>query len=216
MRKMSEILKIDPIHPEDDLIAIAAQLLQKGGVIAYPTETVYGIGCSAFNAEAVNRIYRLKNRDPSKALILIAADIIQISELVETIPEQAEKLIESFWPGPLTLVFKASSRLQEFAFRKSKTIAVRIPDCAICLALLKSCGFPLVSTSANLSGEPEATTAKEVADTFGDQLDMIIDGGRTPSRAPSTVVDITRTPVRIIREGAISALEINAVLEIIK
>ena len=213
---MSKIIKIDPKDPEDDLISMAARILQKGGVIGYPTETVYGIGCNAYNAEAVNRIYKLKNRDPSKALILIAADIIQISELVEIIPEQAERLMENFWPGPLTLVFNASARLQDFAFRKSKTIAVRIPDCNICLALLKSCGFPLVSTSANRSGEPEATSADRVAQIFGDELDLIIDGGQTPSQRPSTVVDVTRTPARIIREGAISALEINTVLEISK
>jgi L-threonylcarbamoyladenylate synthase len=124
-------------------------------------------------------------------------------------------LIEEFWPGPLTLVFKVSTRLKEFAFRNLETIAIRIPDCAICLALLKVCGFPIVSTSANKSGGPDATIAERVRETFGDNLDLIIDGGETPSRTPSTIVDITRTPARIVREGAISALEVKTVLEII-
>lgn len=207
------VLKIDPHQPEPDLIGIAAKVLMRGGVIGYPTETVYGIGCSAFNGDAVNRVYDLKNRDRSKALILIAADVLQISDLVESIPEAAERLMEAFWPGPLTLVFEASSRLPDFAFRKSKTIAVRIPDCSICLGLLKVCGFPIVSTSANRAGQDPATAAEGVVTAFGQELDLIIDGGKTPMPIPSTVVDIMRTPARILREGAISALEINTVLD---
>ena len=156
----------------------------------------------------------MKGRDRQKAMILIAADLLQVNDLVENIPPVAEVLIENFWPGPLTLVFDASSRLQEFAFKKSKTIAVRVPDSPISLALLKACGFPLVSTSANKSGGAEATNAQEVIKNFGKELDVIVDGGETPSRIPSTVVDITKTPLKIIREGAISVLEINTVLEI--
>ena len=211
---MKKLIKINPKHPETDLISKVARILESGGVIGYPTETVYGIGCSAFNADSVNRIYDLKQRDKSKALILIAADVIQVGELVEDIPPAAELLIDNFWPGPLTIVFNASQRLQEFAFRKSKTIAVRIPDSTISLAMLKSCGFPLVSTSANRSGESDTTNAQDVLKIFGDELDLIIDGGETPAQMPSTVVDITRSPVKIIREGAISSLEINTVLEI--
>ncbi|NIA29989.1 MAG: threonylcarbamoyl-AMP synthase [Actinobacteria bacterium] len=210
---MCKILKINPLEPEADLIGQAARILQGGGVIGYPTETVYGIGCNAFDAEAVNRIFQLKHRDRSKAMILIAADLLQISDLVENIPESAERLMENFWPGPLTMVFKSSQFLKAFAFRKSKTIAVRIPNGAICLSLLKTCDFPIVSTSANRSGEPDATTADELITTFGNDLDLIIDGGRTPSKAPSTVVDLTRNPPRILREGIISVLEINTVLK---
>jgi L-threonylcarbamoyladenylate synthase len=212
---MVEIIKIDPEKPEQDKIHRAASILINNGVIGYPTETIYGIGCNAFNSQAVNRIYDLKSRDRGKALILIAADVIQISDLVETIPEHAERLIENFWPGPLTIVFNASSRLQEFAFRKSKTIAVRIPDSKICLSLLKICGFPIVSTSANKSGESAASHAQDVQAIFGEQLDAIIDGGPAPSTVPSTVVDITKEPARIVRVGSISALEINTVLEAI-
>jgi L-threonylcarbamoyladenylate synthase len=212
---MVEIIKINPEKPEQEKIQQAATILLNNGVIGYPTETVYGIGCNTFNAHAVNRIYELKNRDRSKALILIAADVIQISDLVETIPVQAEKLIEIFWPGPLTIVLNASPRLQEFAFRKSKTIAVRIPDSKICLSLLKICGFPIVSTSANKSGESAAANAQEVEAIFGAQLDAIIDGGLAPSKVPSTVVDLTREPARIVRVGSISALEINTVLDAI-
>ncbi len=195
------------------MIEQAAEVLIRGGVIGYPTETIYGIGCSAFDAKAVDRIYQLKNRDRRKAMILVAGDIIQVSELVKSIPEAAEKLIENFWPGPLTIIFEASSRVKEFAFGKSKTVAVRIPACTICLELIRETGFPLVSTSANVSGQPAGTTAQQGAEAFGDQLDLIVDGGRTPETVPSTLVDITRTPARIVRQGAISNLEINTVLE---
>lgn len=210
---MNNLISINPKRPEHPFIEQVADVLIAGGIIGYPTETIYGIGCSAFDAEAVERIYRLKGRDRQKTMILIAGDIVQVSELVKSIPVSAEKLIDSFWPGPLTLIFEASSRLHEFAFGKSKTIAVRIPDCTICLELIRETGFPLVSTSANISGQDAAVAAQQVAEAFGDQLDVIIDGGPSPERAPSTLVDITRTPARIVRRGAISDLEINTVLE---
>ncbi len=210
---MSNVIKIDPEHPEHHLIERVADVLVGGGVIGYPTETIYGIGCNAYDEKAVERIYQLKGRDRQKAMILVAGDIVQVSELVESIPSAAEKLIENFWPGPLTIVFNTSSRLKDFAFGKSKTIAIRIPDCAICLDLIRATGFPLVSTSANLSGQPAGVDAKQVAAAFGDQLDVIIDGGRTRESVPSTLVDITRTPARIVRQGAVSDLEINTVLE---
>jgi len=210
---MSNVIPVNPQHPEHHLIEKVAEVLNAGGIIGYPTETIYGIGCSAFDAKAVERIYQLKGRDRQKAMILVAGDIVQVSELVKSIPSSAEKLIENFWPGPLTIIFETSSRLNEFAFGKSKTVAVRIPACTICLELIRETGFPLVSTSANISGREAGTTAEQVAEAFGDQLDIIIDGGATPESVPSTLVDITRTPARIVRKGAISNLEINTVLE---
>ncbi|MDZ7725851.1 MAG: L-threonylcarbamoyladenylate synthase [candidate division KSB1 bacterium] len=207
------IIKINQKTPEHGKIERAAQVLINGGVIGYPTETVYGLGCNAYNSHAVERIYKLKQRDRRKALILIAGDIMQISDMVETIPESAERLINNFWPGPLTLIFESSSRIREFAFGRSKTVAIRIPDSLICQELIKETGFPLVSTSANRSGEPAATTAQQVKKVFQSEIDLIIDGGKTFETTPSTLVDITKTPARIVREGAISSLEINTVLE---
>ncbi|MBN1480223.1 threonylcarbamoyl-AMP synthase [candidate division KSB1 bacterium] len=211
---MCDIIKINPVNPEHHLIELVADVLNHAGVIGYPTETVYGIGCNAFNVQPVERIIRMKQRNPNKAMILIAGDTVQVSELVTSIPEEAEKLIDNFWPGPLTIVFEASSRQKEFAFGHSRTVAIRIPDCIICLELIKETGFPLVSTSANISGQPAATSAEQVAAAFGSQLDIIVDGGPSPQNIVSTVVDITQTPPRIVRYGAISALEINTVLQI--
>ena len=207
------VLKINQTSPEHEKIERAAEILVQGGVIGYPTETVYGLGCDAYNSKAVERIFRLKQRDRRKALILIAGDIMQISDMVETIPEAAERLINNFWPGPLTLIFESSSRIKDCAFGRSKTVAIRIPDSLICQELIKETGFPLVSTSANRSGEPASTTAQQVQSVFQSELDLIIDGGPTSETIPSTLVDITRTPARIVREGAISSLEINTVLK---
>ena len=184
-----------------------------GRLFIHPTDTIYGLGCNAYDSQAVERIYKLKQRDRRKALILIAGDIMQISDMVETIPESAERLINNFWPGPLTLIFESSSRIREFVFGRSRTVAIRIPDSLICQELIKETGFPLVSTSANRSGEPAATTAQQVKRVFQSELDLIIDGGKTFETTPSTLVDITKTPARIVRAGAISSLEINTVLE---
>lgn len=212
---MENIIHINPRKPEPHLIRQAAKVLIEGGIIGYPTETVYGIGCNALDAAAVDRIYDLKGRDRSKAMIVIAGDILQVRELVKDIPPAAEKLIDNFWPGPLTIIFDAVEKVAAVFRSGHNTIAVRIPDSRICLSLIRQTGFPLISTSANPSGEPPATTAEEVAAAFGNQLDLIIDGGPTPSRTPSTVVDVTRTPVRIVRQGAVSALEIRTVLDTI-
>ena len=210
---MTELITINSNKPEEDLINRAARVLKNGGVIGYPTETVYGIGCNIYHSDAVSRIYQIKKRRHNKAFILIVADSLQVQDVAAEIPESAEKLMENFWPGPLTLVLKASKSLQQTEFRRVTTIAVRIPDCAICLTLLKSCGFPIVSTSANLSGQPAATTAPQVLSLFSSTLDLVIDGGKTPGTIPSTIVDVTQNPVKIEREGAISKLEINTVLE---
>jgi L-threonylcarbamoyladenylate synthase len=212
---MSDIIKIDTLTPDPVSLKQITRVLVRGGVIGYPTETVYGLGCNATETNAVNRIYRLKQRDRGKAMIIIAADTIQIYDLVATVPETADRLIDNFWPGPLTIVFEASLELLQTDYWFSKTVAVRIPASPFCLELLKMCGFPIVSTSANRRGQSEATTLQQVIDAFGDDLDLFVDGGRTPSNKPSTVVDITQTPARILREGAISALEINTVLDIL-
>jgi len=213
MNAITEILKIDPVKPQEALVGRAVRVLKNGGVIGYPTETVYGIGCNFFHQEAVDRIYAMKKRRHDKAFILIVADPLQVRDVVAEIPESAERLMENFWPGPLTIIFKSAPHLQRSEFRRSKTIAVRIPDCRICLALLKGCGFPIVSTSANLNQQTPADTAGEVLALFDKKLDLIIDGGRTPGTIPSTIVDVTKTPVKIIRQGAVSKLEINTVLD---
>ncbi len=210
-----DILKINASDPDPLLVRKAATILQRGGVIGYPTETVYGLGCNAYDQAAVERIYELKGRPRNRALILIAADSMQVRELTESIPDAAEKLIDAFWPGPVTIIFKSSQWLKAKCPTAADTVAVRIPNSPLCLELIKQCGFPMVSTSANLSGRPPATTAEQVAEIFGDRLDLIIDGGPSPESVPSTVIDAVHEPPKVVRQGAVSALEIRSILDLV-
>jgi L-threonylcarbamoyladenylate synthase len=211
---MGHVLNINPAAPESDKIRLAADIIQNGGVIAYPTETVYGLGANIYNATAVNRIYTLKGREQQKALIVIVHSFDLLQELVTHVSDEASLLIQHFWPGPLTMIFSAKPSVPEFITGGGKTIAIRIPNHPICRELIKACHAPLASTSANLAGGQNPTTAREVAETFGAQLDLIIDGGPSQSNIPSTVLDVTGKKVRLVRQGAITIETIKKVSKI--
>ena len=208
-----KILKINPANPENKLLREAAEIIASGGVIGYPTETVYGLGANALNRSAVNKIYILKGRGKNKPILIIASDLDQVKQLVSFFPETADILARSFWPGPLTIIFKAADFVNKKLLGEGDTIGIRIPDNKICLELLRLCGVPLTSTSANISGGKNPISATEVADNFGDKLDLIIDGGIAQSRTPSTVVSLANESVTMVRQGAISKLEIEQVIE---
>jgi len=184
-----------------------AKILRKGGVIAFPTDTVYGLGADAFNPTAVERVYEIKNRPRYQQLPLLIADVKQLTTLAEPIPEIAWFLARRFWPGGLTLVLsRRDSVPAHLASRPS--IAVRIPNHPVCQALIQSLGNPLVGTSANVSGQPAALTAEEVEQHLGGKIDLIINGGQCPGGKESTIVDITLEPPVILRQGAIPSHEI--------
>jgi len=206
------VLKIDPVHPESDKIHRAAEIILNGGVIGYPTETVYGLGANAFLPEAVERIFMLKQRVASQAILLIAADLDMVAQLVSEIPTAAFRLAESFWPGPLTLIFNAGTKVIPELSGASGTVGVRIPGNAICLELLKAAAVPITSTSANISGQQNPISAEEVLKYFGEQLDLIVDGGETSSRTPSTVLSLVENKPLLIREGAIQKSDIESIL----
>ena len=183
-------------------------ILKKGGVIAFPTDTVYGLGADAFNSTAVQRIYEIKDRSESNPFPLLIADVKQLAALAEPIPELARFLAGQFWPGGVTLVLgKRDSVPAHLASRP--TIAVRVPNHPGCLALLEHLARPLIGTSANLSGQPAALTADEVRQQLGDRVDLIIDGGDCPGGKESTVVDITREPPVVLRQGIVPSHEID-------
>ncbi len=211
---MGHVLKINPAYPELDRIQLAVDIIKKGGVIAYPTETVYGLGANIYNMTAVNRIYTLKGREQQKALIVIVDSIERLKDLVTHVSEPAFLLINHFWPGPLTMVFSARESVPKFITGGGKTIAIRIPNNPICLELIKASEVPLTSTSANLAGGKNPTTAREVAETFGTPLDLIIDGGPSPSNISSTVLDVTQKEVHLVRQGAITIEMIKKVCKI--
>lgn len=212
MNSRLKYIRINPIQPEKEKIALAARIISAGGVVAYPTETVYGLGCDAFNRTAVERIFALKGREPGKSVILIVRSVTQLRPLVATIPPAAQTLMSHFWPGPLTLVFSAHPALQSLWPGGGNTVAIRIPASAICLELLAQCQVPLVSTSANRSGAPPATAAEQVQAAFPENLDLIIDGGPSLSQMPSTVIDCSANDLCLIRAGAIEVEAIKAVM----
>lgn len=184
-------------------ISTAISVLKKGGIIAYPTETFYGLGAKYDIEPAVKRIYEIKKRPKEKAMPLIIGDIKELFLLTDFINPQAKDLINRFWPGPLTILFNARPDLSEYMVSDNR-VAVRIPGNSFALELAKASGFPITATSANISDMPPADDPRIVLDYFGDSIDLIIDGGRTIGGLPSTIVDATGSVIRIIRKGAIN------------
>jgi len=200
---MPEILKIDPRKPDKSLINAAVYILKKGGIIAFPTETFYGLGADAGNVEAVEKIYRIKGRDPKNPIPIIIGNTRDITGLVKDIPETGRKLMKKFWPGGLTIVFRASSNILPGLTGGTGKIGIRLSSNIIASQLAKPLSNPITATSANPSGAGECISADEVIDCLKDKIDAIIDGGHTPGGLGSTIVDVTTDPVTVLREGII-------------
>jgi L-threonylcarbamoyladenylate synthase len=186
-------------------------ILKQGGIVAYPTDTVYGLGACISIPEAVERIYQVKERPRDIALPLLLADTTQITEFSEIVPPDAWLLIHRFMPGALTVVLNKSETIPDVVTGGGTTIAVRIPAHPVPVALIRGVGTPIVGTSANLSGRPSPLTAGEVHLQFGDNIDLVIDGGRCPGSRESTIVDMTGKIPVVLREGAISREELMQV-----
>ena len=193
------------------LVERGISILKQGGIVAFPTDTVYGLGACADIGQAVERVYQIKNRPRNMALPLLLAHISQISEVAYPVPQIGWVLARSFLPGALTLVLHKSDSVPDIIAAGGETVAVRVPDHPVPRMLVTGVGTPIVGTSANLSGEPSALTADEVYSQLGDKIDLIIDGGSCPGGEESTIVDVTgETPV-VLREGAISREELEQV-----
>ena len=186
-------------------------ILKQGGIVAFPTDTVYGLGACISIRQAVERVYQIKQRPSSMALPLLLADASQIGEVASTVPQIAWLLADKFLPGALTLVLLRSKSVPNIITGGGKTVAVRIPDHPVPIALAQGLGTPIVGTSANLSGKPTASTADEVYAQLGNKVDLIIDGGRCPGGKESTIVDLTGETPMVLREGAISREELEQV-----
>ncbi len=186
-------------------------ILRHGGIVAFPTDTVYGLGASASLPQAVERIYKVKERPRNMALPLLLADIAEITKVAESVPPIAWVLIHKFLPGGLTIVLRKSGLVPDIVTGGGDTVAIRIPAHPVPIALITGLGAPVVGTSANLSGRPSPLTAAEVYSQLDDRVDLIIDGGRTPGGRESTIVDLTGEKPAILREGAISREELERV-----
>jgi len=186
-------------------------ILKQGGIVAFPTDTVYGLGAWATNEPAVKRVYEVKERPRDRALPLLLANISQINEVAYPVPQIAWVLAQNFLPGALTLVLYKSESVPDIITGEGKTVAVRIPRHPVPIALIKGLEAPIVGTSANLSGKQITLTADEVYAQFGDKIDLVIDGGQCLGGIESTVVDVTGEVPLVLREGAISKEELRQV-----
>jgi len=202
MNQTSEILPID----QPQALACAAKLVRSGKMIAFPTDTVYGIGACAFQKDAVERIYHIKNRSHQKAIPILLADLEDLRDITPSLSSSAARLAERFWPGALTLVIPLLPSLPD-NLSPSPSIGVRIPDHDPARALIRVTG-PLAATSANLSGEPPALTAEQVREKLGGRVQLILDGGKASGGVSSTVVDCCGETPQLLRKGPLSWKEI--------
>lgn len=189
-------------------IQTAAQIVEEGGVIVYPTDTVYGLGCDPFNEEAVKRIFKIKS-ERNKPLPILASDVREIEKIAQ-VTEKHLRLVQRFWPGPLTVVLPKKPTLPNAVTVNLYSVAVRVPNNDIAIELIHLSGGLLVGTSANKSGKKPPQTALEAAEQIGEEVDLILDGGATPIGASSTILDLTGERPRILRQGPI---KIDDVLE---
>ena len=197
-------------------VEMGVSILRQGGLVAFPTDTVYGLGAGVNIPQAVERVYRVKERPPNMALPLLLADISQISEVAELVPPVVWILANKFLPGALTMVLLKSRSVPDIITAGGNTVAIRIPAHPVPVALVRGLGMPIVGTSANLSGKPSALTADEVHSQFHDKVDLVIDGGKCPGGRESTIIDVTGEVPEILREGAISIGELKRVCGSIK
>ncbi|MFH1562857.1 MAG: L-threonylcarbamoyladenylate synthase [Nitrospirota bacterium] len=211
MQKRAEILKINPDYPENEKITKAADFIKKGKLVAFPTETVYGLGADGLNPEALRLLFEVKKRPQGKAVALLISDFADLERLARDIPQEAFKVIDKLWPGPLTIILRATDLVPEIIRGKeltvgiSDTVGLRMPDNKIARALIESAKTPIACSSANISGEGEPTTSQEVISNLAGKIDLIIDGGKTTIGVASTVLGLTGETPTIIREGAISS-----------
>jgi L-threonylcarbamoyladenylate synthase len=205
-------IRVDARQPDRAAIVRAADLLRAGGLAAIPTDTLYGLAADAFQGEAVARVFAVKGRASDRALPLVAASTAQVRQYFGVLPPIGARLADRFWPGPLTLVLPAPDGLPPDVTGGLDTVGVRVPAHAVTTALCGACGVPLTATSANLSGDPPTDDPDSVVRALGDTIDVLVDAGRTPGGAPSTIVDVSGAEPRLVRAGAIAWEEVQACL----
>lgn len=205
-----EILSVDTESPDQNTIGEAAALMKEGGLVVFPTSSFYGLGTGAFNAKAVDRVFRVKNRDPQKPVLILVASLADVATLVRSIPQRAMRLMEAFWPGGLTLVFQAADLLPSNLTGYTGKIGIRLASHPVASALVTAMGGPITGTSANLSGKSSCTAVAEIDRYIKDQVDLVLDAGKLAGGKGSTVVDVTQDPPKVLREGAVGAEKVAA------
>jgi L-threonylcarbamoyladenylate synthase len=201
---------VDPEAPQRDALQEAAKWIRMGGLVAVPTDTLYGLAADPFHADAVSRLFTVKGRAEGRALPLIAADADQILSRLGPLPPAGRRLAGKFWPGPLTLLIRAPVALARGVTGGTGTVGVRVPAHDIARAICRAADRPITATSANRSGQPATADPALVERTLGEDVDLLIDAGPSPGGAPSTIVDVTGSTPRLVRAGAVSWDDIQA------
>lgn len=214
LEKHTKIIKIDKENFEKIQLKEAGKIIKNGGLVAFPTETVYGLGGNALEEEAARKIYAAKGRPSDNPLIVHIAEIEALKKLAQEIPEQARKLAEAFWPGPLTMILKKTAIVPKGITGGLETVAIRMPSHPIALELIRQSGGYIAAPSANLSGRPSPTLAKHVAEDLIGKIDYIIDGGAVEVGLESTIVDLTDDKVMILRPGVITKEDLEKVIDL--
>lgn len=199
----AEVVRVDLVAPDEAVLREAAHVLRRGGLVAFPTETFYGLGAAALDAAAVRRVFDVKGRPSSMPLLVLLDVASRLRDVVAEVPERARVLMDRHWPGALTLVFRAAAHLPHELTAGTGTVGVRVPRHPVPRALVAHLGVPVTAPSANPTGADPPTTADEVLAHFRDAVDLVLDAGPTAGGAPSTVVDVTVEPPRVIRQGAV-------------
>lgn len=207
------ILKINSKKPEKEKIKLAARILKEGGLVAFPTDTVYGLAADAKSTQAVKKIFKVKKRPRANPLPILIAKKSDLKKYALHVPAETKKLMNKFWPGPLTLVLKKKKIISDAVTAGKNSVGVRIPDNKVALALIQTLGRPLAATSANISDKKSPTAAREVEKYLNNKIDLILDGGKTKLGAESTVLDCTTSPPIILRSGAISPKILGKVIK---
>jgi tRNA threonylcarbamoyl adenosine modification protein (Sua5/YciO/YrdC/YwlC family) len=193
------ILNINIQNPDQDKIQQTVEVLRQGGIIVYPTDTIYGLGCDIFNKQAITKIYQLKKREGHKPMSIICSSIADISKYA-VIPDSSFAILKKCLPGPFTFILKAKNIMPSNFLAKNKTVGIRVPDNQICLEIVKRLGNPIITTSLNLANEKVMTSPSQLPKEIKNNLDLIIDSGNLPQE-PSTVVDLSNEEPTILRQG---------------
>jgi len=207
---MGKVLRVNPEKPESKVIREAVDIIRSGGVVIYPTDTVYGLGVDALNPEAVLRIFKIKNRFPNQPLP-VAVSGLEMADRLAFIDEAAGKLMKAFWPGALTLVLVRKRLVPSMVVGGGASVGLRMPNHAVPLRIIQMSGLPLVATSANKHGAQNPLEAAEALRQIGDEVDLLLDGGRAGGQ-PSTILDLTRKPPLIVRHGPVTREMIEKVI----
>ncbi|MBM4462493.1 MAG: threonylcarbamoyl-AMP synthase [Chloroflexi bacterium] len=206
------VIEVDPLNPQREVISRAAEIIRAGGLVAFPTETVYGLGADALNSRAVKKIFVAKGRPLDNPIIVHIAESGQLKVLADSVSAEAVALAERFWPGPLTLVLKKSARVPDTVTAGQHTVAVRMPGSNVALALIRASGVPIAAPSANLSQRPSGTTGRHVFQDLAGRIDLVLDAGPVEIGVESTVLDISTQPPTILRPGAVTVEDLESIL----